>query len=91
MDDIRLIPCPSCGGLPVVLIRPAWPYPVIRVVCSACSCQGPMVYYSPEGDRVFSGQGLYERNLLPGLATARRQAAAAWNEGTCGSGGGASG
>ena len=77
MDDIRLIPCPSCGGLPVVLIRPAWPYPVVRVVCSACGRQGPMVYYSPEGDRMYLA---VDAILLPGLATARRQAAAAWNE-----------
>ena len=36
-----------------------------------------MVYYSPEGDRTYLA---VDAILLPGLATARRQAAAAWNE-----------
>lgn len=82
LDEIRLKPCRRCGGLPVVLIRPSWPYPVLRIVCSSCGRQGPQIYYCPEGDKHFQGLSAYEKNLLPGLAKARRQAAAAWNERT---------
>lgn len=90
MDEIKLIPCVKCGGLPVEMIQPGWPYPTVRVVCSVCGQRGPIVYYAQK-DVLYSGQDLYNRYLLPGLPRARREAAAAWNEGTCGSGGGASG
>lgn len=86
MDDIRLIPCPSCSGQPVVLIQPGWPYPTVRIVCSACGKEGPTVYYAPE-DMLYHGLDFV---LLPGLARARREAAACWNYGADG-GGGASG
>lgn len=79
-ENVKLLPCPSCHGQPVVLIRPGWPYPVVRIVCSSCGKEGVAVYYCPEGDKVFQGYGAYEKRLLPGLAKARRQAAAAWNE-----------
>ncbi|MBQ8200881.1 MAG: hypothetical protein IJZ74_03835 [Clostridia bacterium] len=75
MDDIRLIPCPSCGGQPVVLITPAWPLPVLQIACSCCPRRGPENIFKPEGDRAFDCE------LLPGLAEVRRRAADAWNEG----------
>lgn len=75
--EIRLNLCPKCPGTPVVLIKPGWPYPTIRVVCSQCGHSGPEVYYSEKGATVFCGVDHY---LLPGLARARREAAAAWNE-----------
>lgn len=86
-DEIRLIPCPKCGGQPVVLIVPSWQYGRLRVECSVCGHKGPTIDFDPSGALY---QGI-ERRLLPGLGKARRDAAAAWNEGTCGSGGGASG
>lgn len=86
MDDIRLKPCPRCDGLPVVLVRPFFPRPALRVECSGCGLSGPWIYFDGKGP-IWQGA----EKLLPGLGKARRQAAAAWNEGTCGSGGGASG
>ena len=86
-DDIRLRPCPMCGGLPVVLVQPFFPRPALRVECSGCGLSGPWIYFDGNGTLY----QLAERMMLPDLARARRQAAAAWNEGTCGSGGGASG
>lgn len=86
MDDIRLKPCPRCDGLPVVLVRPFFPRPALRVECSGCGLSGPWIYFDGKGP-IWQGT----EKLLPGLGKARRQAAAAWNEGTCGSGGGASG
>lgn len=76
MDDIRLIPCPRCGGLPVVMIRPFFPRPALRVECSVCGSGGPWIYFDGKGPGF-----LIAEKLLPGLAAARRQAAAAWNEG----------
>ena len=75
-DEIRLNLCPKCPGQPVVLIMPNWPYPMVGVVCSKCGHAGPKIYFTNE-DTIFHGQ---DRVMLPGLATARRQAAAAWNE-----------
>ena len=85
MDDIRLQPCPRCTGLPVVLVRPFFPRPALRVECSSCGLAGPWIYFDGKG-AIWQGT----EKLLPGLGKARRQAAAAWNDGTCGSGGGAS-
>lgn len=87
MDEIRLCPCPKCGGLPVVLIRPYVLRPALRIECSACGNGGPWIYFDGKGTLY----QLAERMMLPDLARARRQAAAAWNEDACGSGGGESG
>jgi len=76
-DDIRLIPCSRCGGQPVVMIRPGWPHPSLRVICSDCGQAGPQIYYAPEGPTWYLG---IDRVLLPGLARARREAAACWNQ-----------
>lgn len=76
MDDIRLEPCPACGGQAVMIIQPGWPHPRIRVDCLACGRQGPTVYYAQE-DMLHHGLDFV---LLPGLARARREAAALWSE-----------
>lgn len=81
LEDIRLKPCPSCGGQPVVLITPAWPFPVLQIACSCCPRRGPENIFCPEGDRYYQGLSAYDRILLPGLAEVRRRAADAWNEG----------
>lgn len=78
-DDIRLNLCPKCPGQPVVLIMPGWPYPMVKVICSKCGHSGPAVYFSSEGDKYYMVSA-YDRALLPGLARARREAAALWNE-----------
>lgn len=76
MDDVKLLPCPMCGGLPVMLIKPTWEYGRLRVECSVCGRYGPNVFFEP-GKKIYQGRKM---QLLPGLAKARRQAAAAWNE-----------
>lgn len=76
MDDIRLRPCPRCGGLPVVLIRPFILRPALRIECSACGHGGPWIYF--DGKAPLSQ--LAESVFLPDLAKARRHAAADWNE-----------
>ena len=77
MDEIKLIPCCKCGGQPIVLIRPQWPYPMVSVECSTCGRRSPIVYFCPSGNTWIQG---LERILLPGLARARREAAACWNQ-----------
>ena len=64
----------------MVMILPGFPHPRLKVVCSACGKEGPTVYYAPEGDRQYLGQSAFDRILLPGLARARREAAACWNQ-----------
>ena len=44
-DDIRLRPCPRCGGQPIVLVWPSWPYPALRVECDGCKLTGPWIYF----------------------------------------------
>ena len=78
MDEIRLKPCPRCGGQPIVLVWPSWPYPALRVECDGCKLTGPWIYFDPKQQEAH----------LPGLNKARGQAAAHWNDYTCGSGGG---
>lgn len=77
MDEIKLQPCPRCAGQPVVLILPGWPYARIRVECCACGRQGPTVYFDP-GGALYQG---IEKQLMPGLGKARKEAAACWNLG----------
>lgn len=71
----------------MVLIVPMWPHPALQVQCTACRKAGPWIYFNEKTPIWQSIEDL----LLPGLARAKEEAAAAWNEGTCGSGGGASG
>ena len=74
--EIRMILCPKCGGAPLQLIVPGWPYPTVGVVCSKCGQAGPKVYFTQE-DTMYHG---LDHIMLPGLARARREASAAWNE-----------
>lgn len=76
-DDIKLLPCSGCGGQPVVLIRPAWPHPALQVQCMTCGHSGPWVFFASEDLRIFQ---MADHVLLPRLAKAREEAAAAWNE-----------
>lgn len=75
--EIRKIVCQKCGGSPMEVILPGWPYPSVGVVCHMCGYAGPRVYFTTEGDTLFHG---IVDALLPGLARARREAAALWNE-----------
>ena len=75
--EVRKILCPKCGGQPIEHILPGWPYPTVGVVCSMCGNAGPKVYFTTEGENLFRG---ITDVLLPGLARARREAAACWNE-----------
>lgn len=67
-DDISLMPCPMCGGIPVVLVEPRVIDHTLRITCSECGIT--------TGGFAFSDR----QQLLPDLATARRQAARYWNE-----------
>lgn len=74
--DNRKIVCQKCGGVPIELIEPGWPYPMVCVACRDCGHAGPKIYFAQENANYHSA----EHQLLPDLAGARRQAAAAWNE-----------
>lgn len=76
-DDIRLRPCPVCEGLPVVLVRPFYPRPALRVECTKCAYAGPWIYFNGRHPIIRA----FEDIFLPGLARAREEAAACWNEG----------
>ena len=72
-NEVRLIPCPMCGGTPLMLIMRQCMDNVLSVQCTECGLRTGGIYFA--GRRS-------QRELLPDLATARRQAAAAWNERT---------
>lgn len=74
--EIRMNVCTKCGGPPVQLIQPGWPYPTVGAICSKCGRSGPKIYFTNE-DTVYRG---HDVAMLPSLATARRQASASWNE-----------
>lgn len=76
-SNIVLKPCPRCGGQAVMKILPSWPHDMLWVECSVCDRAGPTVYFYRGAPT--SAQGI-ERLLLPGLARARREAAACWNQ-----------
>lgn len=73
-DDIRLRPCPRCGGQPIVLVWPSWPYPALQVECDGCKLTGAWIYF----DNKAPGRE-YGESMLPGLNRAREQAAVHWN------------
>lgn len=77
-SEIRLTPCRRCGGRPVMILQPGFPADTVRVECTGCCLSTPAIFYAPHGG--VAGYGA-NRILLPSLWTARRQAAAAWNEG----------
>lgn len=68
--NITLRPCPMCGSQPVMQIMRQCFDNVVYVQCSSCGAGSGGVFFA--GRRV-------QRDLLPDLATARRQAAALWN------------
>ena len=74
MCDIALRVCPFCGGRPVVLVMNQAMENVVMIQCSSCgTTTGGVMWRSGKGAPVA------RRDFLPDLATARRQAAAAWN------------
>lgn len=76
--EIRMNVCTSCGGSPMQIILPSWPYPTVGAACSKCGKSGPRIYFTNEAqDKHYYGM---DRAMLPCLATARRQVSASWNE-----------
>ena len=71
MTEVRLKPCRRCGGLPVVLVMRQCLEANVRVQCSACRETGAVVAFAVRRA---------QRELLPDLDTARRHAAALWND-----------
>lgn len=74
MDDIKIKPCPMCGGMPILLVIRQAMDCTVNVECSNCGLQSLGV--------VFAGRmaTTEQRKLLPPLRSARRQVIAAWNE-----------
>lgn len=70
--DIRLLPCPRCGGLPVVMVRNRVLESTVHIECSACGLGSPQLAFASRRA---------QRELLPDLAKARRQIADHWNMG----------
>lgn len=73
MDEIRLLPCPFCGGQPIMLVTMEYLDRIVKIHCSRCGASGSGLVFDHWRT---PGSG------LPDLQTARRQAAAAWNERT---------
>lgn len=73
MDDIRLKPCPFCGGQPMMLVTMDCLDRIVKIHCSRCGASSSGLAFD-HWRTLGSG--------LPDLATARRHAAAAWNERT---------
>lgn len=69
-DGITLLPCPKCGGVPLVLIQREALESNLRIECTVCKLSGPALAFASRRA---------QRELLPDLATARSQAADDWN------------
>lgn len=78
-DNIRLKPCPHCGGLPLMLVMRQAFESVVNIQCSKCGVGTCGVIFA---NRRMMAEAAGRRDMLPDLATARRQVAAAWNERT---------
>lgn len=76
VNDIRLRVCPFCGGQPIVLVMRQVFDSTVMIQCSQCGVTTGGVMF-----RSMKSAAMARRDLLPDLATARRQAAAAWNGG----------
>lgn len=74
MGDMVLRGCPFCGGQPVMLVMRQAAENVVMIQCSGCGVTTRGVMF-----RSGKGAAITRRDLLPDLATARRQVAAAWN------------
>lgn len=78
MADVRLMPCPMCGGLPVALIESSGGEYSVRVECSVCHVSTPRIVYA--GARpLYSRDRLVDQQLRQALAAARVQAARIWD------------
>ena len=76
-QNYALLPCPFCGGLPLVLVQRSDHIDTVRVECSDCKCSTPSVVYRPAykseaACRIGSG-------IVPDLHTVRKAVVKAWN------------
>lgn len=71
MTEEKILPCPKCGGRPIVLVMRQCLEATLRVQCTICGITGPAL--------VFAARRA-QRELLPDLVEARRQAVADWND-----------
>ena len=69
-ERIRLLPCPKCGGVPLMLVMRHCLEADVRIECSCCKLSGPAVAFASRRA---------QKELLPDLETARIQAADDWN------------
>ena len=78
MADVRLKPCPRCGGLPVALVEASGGEYSVRVECSWCHVGTQRIIYA-RARPLFTRDKLVELRLRQDLADARTRAAAIWN------------
>ena len=69
--EIAIRPCRFCGGQPVILIMRQVLEANLRIQCSECKETGTVFAFATRRA---------QRDLLPGLAEARRQAVEQWND-----------
>ena len=80
-ENIKLLPCPMCGGMPMMLVMHQCFECTVRIECTSCGVSSAGVIFA---NRRLSIAPEGRRDLLPDLATARRQVVRAWNERECG-------
>ena len=78
MADVRLLPCPMCGGMPVALVESSGGEYSVRVECSVCHVGTQRIVYA-RAKPLFSRDKLVELRLREELAQARASAAKVWN------------
>lgn len=78
MADVRLLPCPMCGGMPVALVESSGGEYSVRVECSVCHVTTPRVVYA-RARPLYARDKLIELRLSEELAQARASAAAIWD------------
>lgn len=71
MTEVKIKPCRKCGGQPVLLVMRQCLEANVRVQCSTCRETGVVVAFAVRRA---------QRELLPDLDGARRQAVALWND-----------
>ena len=78
MADVRLLPCPMCGGMPVALVESSGGEYSVRVECSECHVGTQRIVYA-RAKPLFTRDKFVELRLRQDLAEARERAAQVWN------------
>lgn len=80
-DDVRLKPCPCCGGRPVAIAQQLRGKKMLRIECSVCRIgTANLIFSSCGGSRAYDQrERIEDLTLSVGLEEARSYLADTWN------------